>query len=128
MVVRAGPDEVETVNALIGRDFPGVDFSEVLAEPQHICLVEGESGAIFMWRGPWTYELHVFFAAKGKAALDLGHRMLDFVRENYGGRRFWAAVPPESRNVIMFTRLMGWKHLGRIEMRHGPQELFLLED
>jgi hypothetical protein len=115
------------VNSYIGRDFPGVDFTEILEEPMHICLLEGESGAIFMWRGPRVYELHVFFKVGGKEAILLGHRMLNEVRAEQGNCLFWAMVPTESRKVKMFTRLMGWKSQGVRQTRHGPNELFVLE-
>jgi hypothetical protein len=119
--------DVARVNELMARDFPGCDMSELLAEPMHVCLIDGESGAIFAFRGPGIYEAHVFFAVKGRAAIDLGHAMLDYMRGEHGARLFWALVPIESRKVQMFTRLMGWKSLGVRETRFGPQELFSSE-
>lgn len=116
--------DADLVNKLVGEG----DFRELLAEPMHVCLVEGESGAIFGWRGPGIYEVHVFFAARGKAAIDLGHRMLAMMRQEHGGRLFWAMVPMASRKVKMFTRLMGWKSLGTRETRNGLNELFVLEN
>jgi hypothetical protein len=116
------------VNRLVGRDFEGADFTEVLAEPMHVCLTEDDSGAIFMWRGPGVYEVHVFFSVRGREAIRLGHRMLNRMREEFDALLFWALVPVESRNVIMFTRLMGWKHLGQRQTRHGLNELFALEN
>lgn len=119
--------DVELVNELVRRDFPELDFSEFLAESLHVCLIDGDSGALFAWRGPGIYEVHVFFAVRGRAALDLGHAMLAMMRA-MGGRMFWAFVPIESRQVRVFTRLMGWKSHGIIETRHGPNELFVQED
>lgn len=118
--------DVQRVNELMARDFPGCDMAELLAEPMHVCLVDGDSGAIFAFRGPGIYEVHVFFSVKGRAAIDLGHAMLDVMRAD-GARLFWALVPVESRKVLFYTRLMGWKSLGVRETRFGPQELFSLE-
>ncbi len=117
----------ETVNALIGRDFPGVDYSEVLSEPLHVCLVDDDSGAIFAWRGPGTYEVHVFFAVRGREAINLGHAMLDYMRDNHAARKFWALVPVGSEHVKVFTRLMGWASQGVLKTRHGDNELFTQE-
>lgn len=119
--------DVARVNELMARDFPGCDMSELLAEPMHVCLIDGESGAIFAFRGPGVFEVHVFFAVKGRDAIDLGHAMLDLMRAEHGARLFWALVPVESRKVLFYTRLMGWKSLGVRETRHGPQELFSSE-
>jgi hypothetical protein len=44
--------DVARVNELMARDFPGCDMAELLAEPMHVCLVDGDSGAIFAFRGP----------------------------------------------------------------------------
>lgn len=120
--------DVERVNELMGRDFPGCDMTELLAEPMHVCLIDEESGAMFAFRGPGIYEVHVFFAARGKAAISLGHAMLDVMRKDHGAKLFWALVPVESAKVRIYTRLMGWVSLGVRETRFGYQELFSSEN
>lgn len=114
------PEEVERL--------AGIDLTEFLAEPMHVCLVDGESLAFFAWRGPGIYEVHVHFAARGRQAIDLGHAMLEWMRSEYGARRFWSLVPANDRKVKLYTRLMGWKSLGGHLTRNGPNELFALED
>lgn len=116
--------DAQLVNRLAAQQEQGGDYADFLADPLHICLVEGESGALFAFRGPGIYEVHVFFAARGKSALRLGRAMLDLMRERFGAHLFWSLVPAESRRVIMFTRLMGWKSHGRVESPHGARELF----
>lgn len=116
----------EVVNAMIGRDFPGVDYSEVLSEPLHVCLVDGDSGAIFAWRGPGTYEAHMFFAVRGRTALRLAHDMLDHMKLYHGARRFWTLFEPDAI-ARKFVRLLGWTSKGLVETRHGPNELYTLE-
>jgi len=99
----------------------------VLHDPMSVVLIDGEGGAMFVWRGPGIYEVHVFFAQRGREVLDLSHRMLAHMRER-GGRMFWAAVPydggKQSRKVRLFTRLMGWKSHGLANLAHGLCELF----
>jgi hypothetical protein len=119
--------DVELVNAMLGRDVPGVDFTEALSNPLNVCIVEGESGAVFAWRGPGIYEIHLFFAVRGRDALRLFDSMLGIVRSAYGGRFFWALIPVASRNVRMFARLAGFKPDGILETQHGPNELFVSE-
>jgi hypothetical protein len=119
--------DVARVNELMARDFPGCDMAELLAEPMHVCLVDGDSGAIFAFRGPGIYEVHVFFSVRGKAAIALMRSMLDMMRAEHGARLFWSLIPVESRPVLTFARLVGWKSLGVRETRHGPNELFTSE-
>lgn len=100
----------------------------LLHDPMNRVLVDGEGGAMFVWRGPGIYEVHVMFEQKGREVLDLSHRMLAHMRETYGAKLFWAAVPwdtsKQSRKVRLFTRLMGWKSQGRANLAHGLCELF----
>lgn len=125
MIRRLFADEAGKVNEWVRRDSgKQVDFTQFLSDPMNICLVCGEGGAIFVWRGPGIYEVHVFFEQRGREVIRISHRMLDVMRKKYGGHLFWAAVPIEARHVIMFTRLMGWKSQGVAELSHGFCELF----
>lgn len=101
------------------------DFTGFLADPNNVALIEGEGGALFVWRGPGIYEVHVFFEQRGKAVLELSKQMLAWMRAELGASLFWAAVPVESRHVIMFTRLMGWKSRGFGDFPQGRCELFI---
>ncbi len=122
---RATLADLDAVNGWVERDAQqGVDFSEFLASDLNVCLIEGEGGALFAWRGPGIYEVHVFFEQRGRQVLSLSHRMLDYMRASFGAWLFWAAVPVDARRVIMFTRLMGWKSQGQATFPHGPCEVF----
>lgn len=112
------------VNELAAAQGQPGDFTELLAEPLHVCLLDGESGALFAWRGPGIYEVHVFFAVRGRGAIDLLGAMQAHMRERFGASLFWALIPIESRRVIMFVRLSGWKSHGPLESRLGWHELF----
>jgi hypothetical protein len=46
-------------------------MAELLANPLNVCLIEGDSGTVFAWRGPGIFEAHVFYAVRGREALDL---------------------------------------------------------
>ena len=125
---RATVADTDRINEWVWRDSgKRGDMGPFLADRMNVFLVEGEGGAIFVWRGPGIYEVHVFFEQRGKEVLRLSRKMLDWMRERVGARIFWAAVPVESRHVIMFTRLMGWKSQGVELLSHGYCELFLGE-
>lgn len=126
---RATFHDLADINRWNERDMgKEVDFSGFLANEMNVCLLEGEGGAFFVWRGPGIYEVHVFFVQRGGEVIRLSHRMLEHMREQFGAWLFWAAVPwantDQSRRVRMFTRLMGWKSWGRKEMPHGLCEIF----
>lgn len=126
-MIRATLADLATVNALIDRDFPGCDLTELLSEPLHVCLIEGESGAMFANRGPGIYEMHVFYAVRGRAAVSLARKMIDMMRHEHGAQFLWTLIPLESRKVRMFARLVGWQSLGERKTRHGPCEMFVSE-
>lgn len=129
MIRRALLADVEQINRWNERDMgEPVDFTEFLENRMNVCLVEGEGGAFFAWRGPGIYEVHVFFEQRGREVLALSHDMLGVMRENYGAKMFWAAVPVEQRKVLLFTRLMGWKSKGLAELPHGWCEIFVSEN
>jgi hypothetical protein len=125
VIRRASIDDVEAINEWFWRDSGKQgDFSGFLSDRMNVCLLEGAGGAMFVWRGPGIFEVHVFFEQRGREVIRLSHLMLDTMRKDHGGKLFWAAVPVESRHVIMFTRLMGWKSQGVALLSHGYCELF----
>lgn len=127
-MIRASLEDVENINDWFWRD-SGIrpDFTGFLSDRSNVALIEGDGGALFVWRGPGIYEVHVFLEQRGKAAFEVIRRMLAWMRENAGARLFWAAVPVASRRVVMFTRLLGWKPQGFADLPQGRCEFFLGE-
>lgn len=126
---RATLADTDSINGWVERDSGReVDFSDFLANTMNAALIEGEGGALFVWRAPGIYEVHVFFEQRGREVIDLSHRMLKWMREECGAQWFWAAVPwdtsAQSRKVRIFTRLMGWTSRGRAVFPHGLCEVF----
>jgi hypothetical protein len=93
----------------------------------NVCLIEGQRRGTVRVARPRHFEVHVFFEQRGKEVLRLSREMLEIMRSEHGAKLFWAAVPVESRRVIMFTRLMGWKSQGLADLSHGRCELFIGE-
>jgi hypothetical protein len=124
---RATLEDVDSINEWVWRD-SGVrpDFYQFILNPQNVAVIEGEGGALFVWRGPGIYEVHVFFEQRGREVIRLSRKMLEWMREQ-GAEQFWAAVPVKSRHVIMFTRLMGWKPKGFADLPQGRCQLFIGE-
>jgi hypothetical protein len=100
----------------------------VLQDPMSTILIEGEGGAIFVWRGPWIFEVHLMLGQRGREAMSVLCGMFRHMREAHGARQFWAAVPwdrgSHSRKVRLFARAMNWKSEGRANTADGFCELF----
>lgn len=121
--------DAQLINKWVERDSGReVDFTDFLSNTMNACLIEGEGGALFVWRAPGIYEVHVFFEQRGREVIELSHRMLQFMKSEFGARWFWAAVPVQSRHVIMFSRLMGWKSQGKANFPHALCEVFSSEN
>jgi len=129
LIRRASVEDADFINECIWRDSGGriPQMDAWLSDRNNVALLCGEGGALFVWRGPGIYEVHVFFEQRGRKVLRISRVMLRKMRLWHGAKLFWAAVPVESRHVIMFTRLMGWKSQGVALLSHGYCELFLGE-
>lgn len=124
---RATVDDADLVNELVAKQGQGGDFVDFLAEKANVCFITGDGGALFAWRGPGIYEIHLFLEQRGRDALEVLEAMLQRMREEFDAHLFWAAIPIGSRNVILFARLMGFKSNGIKELRHGACEIFSRE-
>ena len=130
---RATLADAEHISDWIRRDSGSVNedaIRAVLQDPMSAILLEGKGGAIFVWRGPGIYEVHLLLAQRGREAMRVLNAMFDGMRE-IGAEQFWAAVPwdggKQSRKVRLFARAMGWKSRGRANLAHGLCELFIGE-
>lgn len=123
MIRRATMADIDAIN-----EWGGGDYTEFMSNRMNVFLAEGEGGALFAWRGPGIYEVHVALEQRGKAAFETMHRLLDHMRANYSARLFWTVIPTASRKVIMFARRMGWKSNGIAEFPHGVCEIFVKDE
>lgn len=130
----ASLSDLEAICGWIERDSGSSNeagIQAILHDPMSFVLIEGEGGAIFQWRGPGIYEVHVLFAQRGREVIEISYQMLDWMRDAHDANLFWAAVPwgtdAQSRKVRLFTRLMGWKSQGRANLANGLHELFIGE-
>lgn len=125
-MIRVTGENIEIAQRLVQRDFPEVDLSLFVANKMNFCLVKGESGCLFAWRGPHIYETHIFLAERGRQAIEAMDEFLEWMRDE-DARLFWAAIPVHDRKVIMFARLMGWKYRQTSELPEGQCQIFSSE-
>lgn len=127
MIRRATEADVAEVNRLVAKHGPAADMLDFLAEKMNVCYLAEDGGALFAWRGPGIYEIHLFLGQRGRDALDVLEGMLQRLREEFDATLFWAAIPIESRHVTIFARLMGFASNGTHQFRHGLCEVFSRE-
>lgn len=126
---RASLADAPLVNTWVRRDFgDGADFSEFLSNSLNVCLVSGNGGALFAWRGPGIYEVHCFFEQRGREVLDISRSMLRAMFALFGAKLIWAAIPNTSRKVCLYVRWLGFKFLGEIDQPHGSCQLYQIEE
>jgi hypothetical protein len=127
-LIRASVEDAEKINEWVWRDSgKRADFAPFLSDRMNVCLLEGEGGALFVWRGPGIYETHCFFEQRGAEVRDISRRFLEHMRDEFGARLIWAAIPNDSRKVKIYVRWLGFKSVGHAYFPHGPCELFTLE-
>lgn len=127
MIRRATVEDRDEANRLLAMHGPPADLLDFLSEKMNVCYLAEDGGAMFAWRGPGIYEIHLFLGQRGRDALDVLEGMLQRLREEFDAKLFWAAIPIESRHVIIFARLMGFSSHGIHQFRHGPCEVFSRE-
>ena len=101
MIRRATEADVAEVNRLVAKHGPAADMLDFLAEKMNVCYLAEDGGALFAWRGPGIYEIHLFLGQRGRDALDVLEGMLQRLREEFDATLFWAAIPIESRYVTV---------------------------
>ena len=90
------------------------DAEAWVADPRNFALVEGNDLSLFMAEGTWPGPLHghIFFASRGRKALETAKRMLDQAFA-YGATEILGETPAQYRDALMFVRLLGFKEIGR---------------
>jgi hypothetical protein len=128
-VIRASLDDVERINELSRRHFEQeADFTGFLSNSLNVAILVEGGGICFVWHGPGIYEAHCCFEQRGGTARDIAARILSLLRDDYGARLIWAAIPNEKRHVKTFARWLGFRPAGLITLPSGANELFKLEN
>jgi hypothetical protein len=121
------PSELVRLLNANGRDEwkPGLeDAAKWLADPAHFALVEGDDLGMFMAAGEWPGPLHahVFFASRGKKALEVARRMLGEAF-SHGATEILGETPTKYRDALMFARLLGFRPYDEIDRPYGKAVL-----
>ena len=111
------PDELDAlIRANAPPELVADDFSaaEWLAYPAHFALVDETDLSMFEAQGEWPGDLnaHLFFATRGKQALETARAMLALAF-GFGATRVIGAAPTHRRHVLLFVCRLGFVAYGR---------------
>jgi hypothetical protein len=100
---------------------PGIeDAARWLADPAHFALVDGNDVGMFEATGEWPGPLkaHVFFASRGKQALDTARAMLE-IAFGYGATEIIGETPERYPGAVLFALKLGFDRVGEERTEHG---------
>lgn len=109
------------IRPTIGGDDGELDATALLSDRRNVCLISEDGGMMFAWRGPDVFEVHCFFLARGKLAIDAAKAMLAKME----GALLWAPAPEMRRDVRWFARQVGFSSHGLMDTPEGRCELFV---
>jgi hypothetical protein len=104
---------------------PGIDdAARWLADPAHFALEDGNDLGMFEATGDWPGPLkaHVFFASRGKRALETARAMLT-IAFGYGATEILGETPTRYPEALMFARMLGFRPYGEDRGESGTYVL-----
>lgn len=120
------PDELTRLLALNAREGapPITDAAAWLANPRNFALADGDDLSLFEAKGEWPGPLegHIFFASRGKQALETARRMLTQAF-SYGATCIEGSTPIDLPHALLFARLLGFRKYGEADTPSGRVSL-----
>lgn len=130
MITRSyDPELMRTAYQLGHSDlYEEVDYQKWLDNHKNVMFTEDGSIGLATYEYKGVYNLHWFFTKehRGKAALELAHRMLNKFFTEIDCNAFRGLTPIKNRAASYLARQMGCKSYGILEMDTEPHELFIL--
>lgn len=129
---------IELINAVVNhpdvRPFVGpgddmLDLAPLVARPENWFLLGEYGGFGLIWSAPRVHEIHTFIlpAGRGRWAKDAAQELIAFAHKN-DDIMVWTKVPPDQKNVELFTRAAGLKPTGmEVETFDLPYKIYALE-
>lgn len=118
-------------NAALMREAMGefadeVDCDEWVGKLANIMVVEGDNVGLAAYEYPGVYSVHWFYKVRGREALKLAERMLDFVFTHYGVETVRGMTETRLKAARWAARQVGYTSHGVVEKGGKEYELFTL--
>lgn len=115
------------------REYAGViprnlnmDWDAWLADHKNVMITDDKNVGLATYNYPGVYTVHWFFTVRGREALDLAIKMLDYFFKNYDVKTVMGITHEDIRGARWLARQVGLKSYGMIECLDGPNELFCM--
>lgn len=92
------------------------DAAEWLADPANFALRDGDDLGLAEAEGDWPGPLtvYLFCTSRGKEAVEAGRAMIEQCFA-FGATRLIAEIQVGRRHAILFSRKLGFRHIGEFE-------------
>jgi hypothetical protein len=110
-------------------DAGDLDFSPLVACPEHVALLGEHGGFLLIWSGPGIRELHVFLlpGGRGKWGFDAQAEVIAYAQD-HEIRTLWARITPQMRHLALYARHGGMRPTGEtIEAFGTAYRIFAME-
>lgn len=104
----------------------GLSGKAWLDAPGNVPIVMGDDIALFDDEGNCTYQVHLLFTSRGRAAVASAKAAYRQMFENYGAEFLFSLIPDFRRDAKMVARWSGGKFVGKRDTAEGVCELFVL--
>ena len=126
MIIRSFDAEIACEFAeMVPRNW-GIDWKEWLSDHRNVMVVDGENVGMATFEYPGFYNVHWFFTARGREALNLAKEMLDYFFVTSDAKVVRGLTPKSIKGARWLARKVGFKSHGFLEYADEPYELFIL--
>lgn len=101
---------------------PIADLETWFENPHHVMLCDGDSVGLGTLEYPGLYNIHWFYTARGRQALNLGRDMIRFLFEHKDAKAVRGWIRTDLKPSLWAARQIGLKSLGVID----DHELFFM--
>ena len=118
----------QEVVAPYAHELEGFDPQTWIEDDRNIAVSDGEGNYnLFEYEMEGVYTGHTFYTKRGRAALDLGKEVLDYVFSLPEVRVIRGLTPLHKTGARWFSRKLGFQSYGVVRTVAGPCELFILD-
>ena len=102
------------------------DYKNWVDNPNNLLIQEEDNFGFLNYEYPGAYTAHWFYTVRGKEAIELAQRMLDYCFKNYDVRLIRGLTPESNMRARIAAKRVGLTSQGMVETTTGPHELMTM--